>query len=105
MKDMVTWIYVLVDMSSACSKVVEYACALDGSDVQLFANYDAAIEAKTELQEGYYKAGFHLAGSDYGTGDQGLCYWSRVENWDGFAHVLAIYKKVVTGDLFQVRRS
>lgn len=97
-----TWIYALVDKSFARVNGVEYACELDGPDVQLFANYDAAIEAKAEHQEELYKLGFHLVGSDYGTGDPGMCYWSRVENSEGFAHVLAIYKKSVMGDLFQI---
>lgn len=105
MEVMETWIYVLVDKSFARSKTIEYACALDGSDVQLFANYDAAIKAKSALQEGYCEVGFYLVDSDFRTGDQGLCYWSRVENSEGFAHVLAIYRKSVLGDLFQVPHS
>lgn len=105
MEVMETWIYALVDTCFFKSNGVEYACALSGPDVQLFANYDAAIDTKASLQEGYYKDGFHLVGSDYQSGDKGVCYWSRVENLDGVAHVLAIYRKSVVGDLFQVRRS
>lgn len=105
MKDLETWIYVLVDMSFINVNGTEYACVLDGSDVQLFANYDAAIEVKAFRQEELYKRGFHLTNSGYETDEQRPCYWSRVEKIDGMAHVLAIYKKVVTGDLFQVRRS
>lgn len=100
-----TWIYALVDKSFVRVNGVEYACALDGPDVQLFANYDAAIEVKASHQEELYKLGFHLVGSDYEASDPSLCYWSRVENSEGFAHVLAIYKKSVFGDLFQVRHS
>ena len=105
MEVMETWIYVLVDKCFARVNGVSYPCELDGPDLQLFANYDAAIDAKASHQEDLYKLGFHLVGSDYGTGDQSLCYWSRVENSEGFAHVLAIYRKSVLGDLFQVRRS
>lgn len=105
MEVMETWIYALVDTCFVKSNGVEYACALSGSDVQLFGDYDVACAEKTKLQEGYYEQGFHLAGSDYQSSDKGVCYWSRVENWDGVAHVLAIHKKVVVGDLFQVRHS
>lgn len=99
-----TWIYALVDTGFFNSEGVEYACALGESDVQLFANYETACAWKTKRQEEYYEAGFHLVGSDYQSRDHSPIYWSRVENSEGAAHVLAIYKKVVVGDLFQVRR-
>lgn len=105
MKGLETWIYVLVDTGFFSSKGVEYACALGESDLQLFADYDAACAAKTKLQEGYYEAGFHLVGSDFQSKGNNPCYWSRVENSEGVAHVLAISKKVVMGELFQVRHS
>lgn len=99
---MESWIYALVVTSFYRLNGTEYACALSESDVQLFADYESACAAKTKLQEGYYKVGFHLVGSDFQSRGNSSCYWSRVENWDGVAHVLAIYKKVVVGDLFQV---
>lgn len=101
MEVMETWIYVLVDTSFISVNGTEHACALSESDVQLFANYDAAIEVKAFCQEELYKLGYHLTNSGYGTDDQQPCYWSRVEKSDGTAHVLAIYKKVVTGKLLQ----
>lgn len=105
MEGLETWIYMLVDKSFFRVNGVEYACALDGPDVQLFANYDVAIDWKIARQEELYKLGFHLVGSDYETGEERPCFWSRVENSEGFAHVLAIYQKVVKGDLFQIRHS
>lgn len=101
MKVLETWIYVLVDMSFIRVNGTEYACALSGSDVQLFPNYDAAIEVKAFRQEELYKRGFHLVGSDHVTGEGSPGYWSRVENSNGTAHVLSIYKKVLRGDLIQ----
>lgn len=105
MEGLETWIYVLVDKSFVRVNGVEYACALDGPDMQLFPNYDVAIDVKTARQEELYKLGFHLVGSDYETGEGMPCLWSRVENSEGSAHVLAIYQKVVKGDLFQIRHS
>lgn len=104
MKDMVTWIYALVVTSFYRLNGTEYACALDGADVQLFADYDEACWQKTRLQDGFYKEGYHIVGSDYQSGGEGVCYWTRIEKSDGTAHVLAIYRKSVVGDLFQVRR-
>lgn len=101
MKVLETWIYVLVVSSFIRVNGTEYACALGGSDVQLFANYDAAIEVKALRQDEFYKLGYHLTNSGYETDGQRPCYWSRVEKSDGTAHVLAIYKKVVTGKLLQ----
>lgn len=101
MKVLETWIYVLVDKSFVRVNGVEYACELDGPDVQLFANYCAASDAKDLRQEELYKLGFHLVCSNFETGEGRPCYWSRVENSDGFAHVLAIYIKVIRGDLLQ----
>lgn len=101
---METWIYALVDKSFVRFGGAEYAHELNGPDVQLFADYSVACAEKYKHQQELYKIGYRLVVSGYQSIDPDLCFWSRVEKNNEYAHVLAIYKKVVLGDLFQVRR-
>lgn len=105
MKGLETWIYMMVDKAFFASNGHEYAAALGEGDIQLCCSYDDAIRQIKIRDEVYSDLGYKLkcSGSDAEGGD--LLFWKRLEKADGSSHVIEVRRKIVVGELFQLRHS
>lgn len=105
MKGLETWVYMMVDQTFFECNGHEHGVALSENDIQLCCSYDDAIRQIKIRDEVYNNLGYKLkdSGSDAEGGD--LLFWKRLERADGYSHVFEVRRKIVVGELFQLRHS